>query len=111
MQEQLQRVRDGEADPPCPACGGIQRSATVAFGQSLDPDVVRAAVDASVHCDLFLAVGTSLTVSPASNLPVIASRAGARVIVVNAEPTAFDERADAVVRGQIGELLPSLVLP
>jgi NAD-dependent deacetylase len=57
MQEQLDRVRAGEADPPCTVCGGIQRSATIAFGQSLDPDVLEAALEASRPCDLFMAIG------------------------------------------------------
>ena len=109
MQEQLDRVRGGEADPPCTECRGIQRSATVAFGQSLDPDVLEAALEASRRCDLFLAIGTSLTVQPAASLCGYAQRAGARLVIVNAEPTPLDDRADAVLRGSIGEILPTLV--
>jgi NAD-dependent protein deacetylase/lipoamidase len=109
MQEQLDRVRAGEADPPCVRCGGIQRSATVAFGQQLDPDVLQAAVLAARDCDLFLAVGTSLRVQPVASLCAIALDAGARLIIVNAERTPFDDRADAVVRGRIGDVLPALL--
>jgi NAD-dependent deacetylase len=109
MQEQLDRVRAGEADPPCVRCRGIQRSATVAFGQQLDPDVLQAAVLAARDCDLFLAVGTSLRVQPVASLCAIALDAGARVVIVNAEPTPFDDQADAVVRGRIGEVLPALL--
>ena len=109
MQEQLDRVRAGEADPPCSECGGIQRSATIAFGQSLDPDVLEAALEASRRCDLFLAIGTSLTVQPAASLCGYAQRAGGRLVIVNAEETPLDDRADAVLRGSIGEILPQLV--
>jgi NAD-dependent protein deacetylase/lipoamidase len=109
MQEQLDRVRAGEADPPCTECGGIQRSATIAFGQSLDHGVLEAALEASRRCDLFLAIGTSLTVQPAASLCGYAQRAGARLVIVNAEETPLDDRADAVLRSSIGEVLPRLV--
>jgi NAD-dependent deacetylase len=109
MQEQLDRVRAGEADPPCTACGGMQRSATVAFGQQLDPEVLERALAAAYQSDLFLAVGTSLTVQPAASLCGVAQRTGARLVIVNAEPTNLDDRADAVLRGSIGDILPRLV--
>jgi len=109
MLEQLDRVRGGEPDPPCARCGGIQRSATVAFGQSLDPDVHRRARDAAATCQLFLAVGTSLRVQPAARLCALALEAGARLIIVNADPTPYDNVAAAVVRGPIGEVLPAIV--
>jgi NAD-dependent deacetylase len=109
MQEQLDRVRAGEADPPCAECGGIQRSATIAFGQPLDHDVLDRAISASTGCDLFLAIGTSLQVTPASLLCAMAQRTGARTVIVNAEPTPFDERADAVLRDRIGDVLPAIV--
>ena len=109
MQEQLDRVRAGEPDPPCVACGGIQRSATVAFGQQLDPAVLAAAVEASNACDLFLAVGTSLTVQPAAQLAVQATHTGAKLVIVNQEETGLDELADVILRGAIGEILPRLV--
>jgi NAD-dependent deacetylase len=109
MQEQLDRVPAGELDPPCTACGGIQRSATVAFGQQLDRVVLRSAVQASDSCDVFLAVGTSLQVTPASSLCDVALRRGARLVVVNADATPYDDAADAVLRGRLGEILPLLV--
>jgi NAD-dependent deacetylase len=109
MQEQLDRVRAGELDPPCARCGGIQRSATVAFGQSLDPSVLRAARAAAEACDVFLVVGTSLRVSPASHLCADALRAGARLVIVNAEPTEYDPAAAAVLRDPIGDVLPAIV--
>jgi NAD-dependent deacetylase len=109
MRETLARVDAGEEDPPCELCGGILKSATISFGQALDQDVLRAAVRAVQDCDLLLAVGTSLTVHPAAGLVDVAMSAGARVIVVNAEPTPYDRAADAVVREPIGEALPRLV--
>jgi len=107
MQTQLDRVRAGEADPACSRCGGIQRSATVAFGQSLDPGVLRRAVEAAATCEVLLAVGTSLRVQPAARLIDLAPKA--LLVIVNAEPTPYDHRAAAVLRGRIGEVLPALV--
>jgi len=109
MREQLDRVRAGEPDPPCTVCGGIQKSATVSFGEQLDPADLDAAFTAAAACDLFLAVGTSLTVQPASLLPVDALRAGARVVIVNQGGTPFDHVADPVIRAPIGEVLPAIV--
>ncbi|MDP5182420.1 NAD-dependent deacylase [Blastococcus sp. BMG 814] len=109
MQEALDRVAAGEPDPPCHACGGILKSATISFGQLLDPDVIDAAVAAARDCDLLLAVGTSLQVHPAAGLVDVAVRHGARVVVVNAEPTPYDDVADLVVREPIGTALPRLV--
>ena len=109
MHEALERVRDGEHDPPCLGCGGILKSATVSFGQSLDAANVARARDAAVECDVFLAVGTSLTVRPVAALAPLAKRAGARLVVVNAEPTPYDAIADDVVREPIALALPRLV--
>jgi NAD-dependent deacetylase len=109
MQRALERVRAGEADPPCRTCGGILKSATVSFGQPLDPDDLRRAELAALRCDLLLAVGTTLTVYPAAAVPAVAKSAGARVAIINAEPTDFDAEADAVLRGQIDDLLPAVV--
>jgi NAD-dependent deacetylase len=109
MRQVLDRVRAGEPDPPCLACGGIQKSATVSFGQSLDPDVLEAAFRAASEADLFLAIGTSLTVTPAATLCDAAKGAGTRLVIVNAEPTPYDGLADVVLRGQIGEVLPAIL--
>ncbi|SEL08576.1 NAD-dependent deacetylase [Blastococcus sp. DSM 46786] len=109
MQEALDRVAAGEPDPPCRACGGILKSATISFGQLLDPDVIDAAGAAARDCDVLLAVGTSLQVHPAAGLVDVAVRHGARVVVVNAEPTPYDDVADLVVREPIGPALPRLV--
>jgi NAD-dependent deacetylase len=109
MADALDRVRAGEADPPCPACGGIIKSATISFGQSLVPGDVQRAEDAAVDAEVFLAVGTTLQVYPVAGLVLLAKRAGARLVIVNAEPTPFDGIADAVLRSPIGQALPALV--
>jgi len=109
MQEQLERVRAGDPDPACTECGGIQKSATIAFGEQLDPLVLETAVVASSACDLFLAIGTSLSVQPAASLAAEAHRRGARLVIVNQGETSLDDRADVVLRDPIGEVLPRLV--
>ncbi|HST99918.1 MAG TPA: Sir2 family NAD-dependent protein deacetylase, partial [Geodermatophilus sp.] len=111
MAEALARVAAGEPDPACRVCGGILKSATVSFGQALDPAVIEAAAEAATDCDVFLAVGTSLTVHPAAGLTDLAQQSGARVVVVNAEPTPYDVVADLVVREPIGTSLPRLLAP
>jgi NAD-dependent deacetylase len=109
MRETLERVRNGEEDPACLECGGILKSATVSFGQNLDAADLQRAQDASAAADLFLAVGTSLTVYPVAGLPELAVQAGGRLVIINAEPTAMDDRADLVLRGSAGVLLAELV--
>ncbi len=106
----LDRVRAGEADPPCELCGGILKSATISFGQPLVPDVIDRAFRVSSRADLFLAIGSSLQVYPVAGTVSAAKEAGARVVIVNAEETPFDEVADAVIREPIAQVLPSLVL-
>lgn len=109
MAEALDRVRAGEEDPPCPVCGGIMKSGTVMFGESLvASDLVRAQI-AAASADVLLAVGTSLTVYPVADMVPIALELNHPVVIVNAEPTQFDHRAAAVVRGSLSEVLPFLV--
>jgi NAD-dependent deacetylase len=107
--EVLCRVDAGETDPDCRACGGILKTATISFGQALDPDVLAACVAAARSADLFLAVGSSLTVQPAASLAEVAVRAGAVLVVVNAQPTPYDGLAAACLREPIGLVLPQLV--
>jgi NAD-dependent protein deacetylase/lipoamidase len=109
MADALDRVRAGEEDPACRDCGGILKSATISFGQSLVAEDLERAEQESAASDLFLAIGTSLTVYPVAWLPERALRNGARLVIVNAEATPLDDRAHAVLRGQIGEILPVLV--
>jgi NAD-dependent deacetylase len=109
MREILARVQAGEEDPACERCGGILKSATVSFGQNLDPDLLARAEEAAATAELFIAIGTSLTVYPVARLPEIALDAGARLVIVNAEPTPIDDLAHALLRGQAGEVLTALV--
>ena len=109
MQETLERVRAGEEDPPCKLCGGILKSATISFGQALVPEVIDRALRAAGEADVFIAVGTSLQVYPVAGAVPAAKSAGARVVIVNAQPTPFDGVADAVLRGAIGETLPRIL--
>ncbi|HEY3477544.1 MAG TPA: Sir2 family NAD-dependent protein deacetylase [Streptomyces sp.] len=109
MAEALERVAAGEEDPPCRECGGILKSATVMFGQRLDPRVLSEAVAITKGCDVFVAVGTSLQVQPAASLAGLAAEHGARLVIVNAEPTPYDALAAEVVREPIGTALPALL--
>jgi NAD-dependent deacetylase len=109
MAEALDRVRAGDPDPACRACGGILKSATVMFGQRLDPVVLTDAVAIAKGCEIFIAVGTSLQVQPAASLAGMAARHGARLVIVNADPTPYDDLADEVVREPIGTALPALL--
>lgn len=111
MAEALERVAAGEQDPPCRDCGGILKSATVMFGQALDPAVLGEALAVARACDVFIAVGTSLRVQPAASLAEVAAEAGARLVIVNGEPTPYDGLADEVVREPIGEALPRVLSP
>ena len=108
MREALDRVRAGDPDPACLACGGILKSATVSFGQNLDPALLSRADAAADAADLFLAIGTSLTVYPVARLPERTLAAGGRLVILNAEPTPLDDEAHAVLRGRAGEILPAL---
>ncbi len=108
MQETLDRVRTGEEDPPCRQCGGILKSATISFGQALVPEVIDRAMRVAEEADLFLAVGTSLQVYPIAGAVPAARAAGARIVILNAQPTPFDDIADAVFPGSISEILPRI---
>jgi NAD-dependent deacetylase len=117
MAEVLERVEAGEQDPACTVvvgtrhCAGILKSATISFGQNLVAEDLTRAEKAARGCDLLLAVGSTLSVYPAAALVPTARRAGARVVIVNAEPTEYDSIADVVIRGPIGEVLPAIVSP
>ncbi|MFF5496612.1 NAD-dependent deacetylase [Streptomyces aquilus] len=109
MEDALARLDAGEDDPACLDCGGILKSATVMFGERLDPVVLGEAVAVTKACQVFIAVGSSLQVQPAAGLAGVAADHGARLIIVNAEPTPYDDRADEIVREPIGTALPELL--
>ena len=106
MADALDRVRAGEADPACRECGGILKSATVMFGQPLDRAVLSRAVRAAAGCDLMLAIGSTLTVEPAASLCAVAAEHGAWLVIVNRDPTPYDELATEVISEPIGTSVP-----
>ncbi|MEZ5343008.1 MAG: Sir2 family NAD-dependent protein deacetylase [Acidimicrobiales bacterium] len=110
MHEALDRVRAGEADPACPECGGILKSATISFGQSLVGPICSGLEAVAESCDLLLAIGTTLSVFPIANVVPVAKRAGAKVVIINGEPTEMDALADVVVRGSISDVLERLLM-
>jgi len=109
MERVLDRVRAGEDDPKCRDCGGILKSDTISFGQQLVPEVIDRAMRVAAEADLFFAIGTSLQVYPIAGAFDLARAAGAKTVIMNAQPTPFDSEADAVLPGSISELLPLLV--
>jgi NAD-dependent deacetylase len=108
MADTLARVEAGDPDPACELCGGILKSATISFGENLVAEDLERVQLAATEATVFLALGTSLGVYPAAALPEIALRAGARLVIVNAQETPFDGVADAVLRDQLGTVLPAL---
>ena len=108
MQSVLARLQAGEDDPPCEHCGGILKSATISFGQPLVPEVIDRAMRAAEDADVLLTIGTSLQVYPIAGAVPLAKGIGARLVIVNAEPTPFDHMADAVFREPIEQILPAI---
>jgi len=102
----LERVRAGDPDPSCELCSGILKSDTISFGQSLVEHVIERAMTDAENCDLMIAVGSTLSVFPAANAVPRAKSSGARVVIVNGEPTGMDRYADFVLLGRIAEILP-----
>ncbi|MGZ4694975.1 MAG: SIR2 family NAD-dependent protein deacylase [Acidimicrobiales bacterium] len=109
MDRTLERVRAGDADPSCLACGGMLKSATISFGQGLVEADLERAFRAAEACEVLLAVGSTLGVYPVAAMVPTAKRAGARIVIVNAERTEMDDLADAMIRGSISEVLPQIV--
>jgi NAD-dependent deacetylase len=95
--------------PDCPSCGGYIKTATISFGQAMPDAAVRRAQNLAQSCDLLVSIGSSLVVWPAAGLPLLAKRSGAMLVIINREPTDFDEIADLVVREDIGTVLEPFV--
>jgi NAD-dependent deacetylase len=108
MRSALDRVAAGETDPPCLLCGGILKSDTISFGQALDQQTLRRAFASVLESDVLITIGTSLVVHPVAGLVDVAMGAGAKVVVINAEPTPYDDDVHAVLREPIGEVLPAI---
>jgi NAD-dependent deacetylase len=109
IERALARVEAGEEDPPCRSCGGILKTATISFGQGLVQKDMERAQQAARACDLIVAVGSTLSVYPVAGVVPLAQEHGARVAIINAEPTAMDGLADAVLRGSISAIFPQIV--
>ncbi|MFH1419991.1 MAG: Sir2 family NAD-dependent protein deacetylase [Planctomycetota bacterium] len=108
--EEIQaRLEAGDEAPVCDDCEGILKSMTVSFGQDLPQDVWAESVALSEDCDLFLAMGTSLVVHPAARLPQVARESGARLVIVNRDPTPLDGIADLALHAPIGETMAAVM--
>lgn len=108
MEEAWRQVADGQV-PRCLHCGGLVKPDTILFGEPLDYDSLKLAQQAALQCDVLLIAGSSLEVEPAADLPHLARRRGAHVILVNRQPTLADSIAEVIIRGDVANLLPSLV--
>ncbi len=109
MTELQQRIDEGEIDPHCELCGGFLKAATILFGQRVPEMELARAKEMALSSDLFLVVGSSLKVTPASTLPRLALQRNVPLIIINLQPTSFDSCADAVLHEQAGNILPSLI--
>jgi NAD-dependent deacetylase len=96
---------DHDKLPVCDVCAGIVKSATISFGQAMPADAMARAQEETLACDLFIAMGSSLVVFPAAGFPVLARRKGARLVILNREPTELDPFADLVIHAEIGPTL------
>ncbi len=104
-----QRFDETAAAPSCIACGEPVKTATVSFGQAMPEDAMRRAAQLARNCDLFLSIGSSLVVWPAAGIPLLAKNSGARLVIVNLQPTELDDIADLVIRSDIGETFGGLI--
>lgn len=109
MQVTLDRVLAGEEDPPCRECGGILKSDTISFGQALIPEVIDRALRSAEECDVLLCIGSTLSVGPVNNMVPRAKHGGAKIAIVNGDPTEMDAYADVVIFGGISQILPLVV--
>ncbi len=109
MKMTLDRVVAGEEDPPCRECGGILKSDTISFGQALIPEVIDRALRVAEECEVLLCIGTTLAVGPVNNMVPRAKYAGAKIAIVNGDPTEMDSLADVVIFGGISQIVPMIV--
>ncbi len=104
-----ERVKKGERAPRCDDCGGPLKPATISFGQSMPEQETQEAYHRSSLCDLFIAIGSSLVVQPAASMPLVAKRNGARLVIINRDPTPYDDMADVVIHGDAGPTMASIL--
>ncbi len=104
-----ERIKEGQKAPRCDDCGGILKPATISFGQSMPERETQEAYHRSSLCDLFIVVGSSLVVQPAASMPLVAKRSGARLVIINRDPTPYDDMADVVIHGEAGATMASVL--
>lgn len=113
LRHEIDELRPGFVErgvlPQCRACAGVVKSATISFGQAMPGEPMRRAEQATLACDLFLVLGSSLVVYPAASFPALAKRNGARLAIVNREPTDLDRYADLVLHDEIGPVLSEII--
>ncbi len=108
-EEAYRLLEQGEIPGNCPDCGGLFKPATIAFGQQLPVHTLKEAQERSRSCDLFISIGSSLVVYPAALMPQMAKESGAALVIINREPTPFDDIADLVIHAQAGETMKTAV--
>ena len=104
-----QAFLDRDTLPVCGLCGGLVKTATISFGQSMPETAMQRAHEETIACDLFLAIGSSLTVYPAAGFPALAKQNGASLVIINRERTGLDDLADLVIHAEIGPTLNAAV--
>ena len=104
-----ERIKNGLKAPRCDDCGGHLKPATISFGQSMPEKETQEAYHRSSTCDLFVVIGSSLVVQPAASMPLVAKRNGARLVIINRDPTAYDDMADIVIHGRAGPTMASIL--
>ena len=104
-----ERLRKGLKVPRCDDCGGPLKPATISFGQSMPERETQEAHHRSSLSDLFVVIGSSLVVQPAASMPLVAKRNGAKLIIINRDPTSYDDMADLVIHGQAGSIMDSIL--
>jgi NAD-dependent deacetylase len=104
-----ERIRQGEKAPRCESCGGILKPATISFGQAMPERETEEAYRRSSLCDLFIVIGSSLVVQPAASMPVVAKRNGAKLVIINHDPTPCDDLADIILQSQAGPTMTHIL--
>jgi NAD-dependent deacetylase len=104
-----ERIKKGQKAPRCDECGGLLKPATISFGQSMPEKETQEAYHRSSICDLFMVVGSSLVVQPAASMPLVAKRNRAKLVIINRDPTPYDDTADLVIHGQAGPTMASIL--
>ena len=105
----LEKINRGEVEPKCEVCGGLLKPNTVSFGQGLNPEHLVIAEKASRKCDLFMALGTSLQVFPANSFVDVARSNGKPVIIINRDPTPYDDLAKYRLSESLAKILPMII--